>query len=189
MGFSPKMKIRAAGDLCHRPPHGILPLAGKVVCAFRAYHDLLKSRGVGRPWPCGCRPGRSGNHREGQAPSCVIVGSRKLEVIDYYLWEKASEDRSNAAHGGWVRHRSILRIRPAGEPVAWPASSGYVPPFRPSRGGVMGNKNLKYRDRGRKSFDLPAARYATFQRSTDSSPNEHDGQISQPGYAHQCSGA
>jgi aldehyde:ferredoxin oxidoreductase len=95
-------------------------------------------------------------------PSCVVVGSRTLEVKDvHYLWGKSVQRTGQMLRGmaGGSGHRSILRIGPAGEnrsAMACINVDTYRHFGRLGGGGVMGAKNLKaIVIMGDESFDLP----------------------------------
>jgi aldehyde:ferredoxin oxidoreductase len=149
------------------PLTGYFPLMSKVVCAFKSpYHDqYAESHGGGRAALALRFADLDALVIFGKArrPSCVVVGSRKLEVKDvHYLWGKSVQRTGQMLRGmaGGSGHRSILRIGPAGEnrsAMACINVDTYRHFGRLGGGGVMGDKNLKaIVIVGDESFDLPA---------------------------------
>jgi aldehyde:ferredoxin oxidoreductase len=148
------------------PLTGYFPLMSKVVCAFKSpYHDqYAESHGGGRS-ALSMRfadldalviTGRS------KRPSCLVVGSRTLEVKDvHYLWGKSVQRTGQMLRrlAGGSGHRSILRIGRAGEnrsAMACINVDTYRHFGRLGGGAVMGAKNLKaIVIVGDKSFELP----------------------------------
>ena len=95
-------------------------------------------------------------------PSCLVVGSRTLEVKDVpYLWGKSVQRTGRLLRhlAGGSGHRSILRIGPAGEnrsAMACINVDTYRHFGRLGGGAVMGAKNLKAMViLGDASFELP----------------------------------
>jgi aldehyde:ferredoxin oxidoreductase len=151
------------------PLTGYFPLMSKVVCAFKSpYHDqYAESHGGGRAALAMRFADLDALVITGKArrPSCVVVGSRKLEVIDvHYLWGKSVQRTGQMLRGmaGGSGHRSILRIGPAGEnrsAMACINVDTYRHFGRLGGGAVMGAKNLKaIVIIGDGSFDLPAGK-------------------------------
>jgi aldehyde:ferredoxin oxidoreductase len=149
------------------PLTGYFPLMSKVVCAFKSpYHDqFAESHGGGRSALSMRFADLDALVITGKAkrPSCLIVGSRKLEVKDvHYLWGKSVQRTGQMLRGmaGGSGHRSILRIGPAGEnrsAMACINVDTYRHFGRLGGGGVMGAKNLKaIVIVGDDFFDLPA---------------------------------
>ncbi len=148
------------------PLTGYFPLMSKVVCAFKSpYHDqFAESHGGGRSALALRFADFDALVITGKAkrPSCLVVGSRSLEVKDvHYLWGK-SVQRTGQMLRGMVKgsgHRSILRIGPAGEnrsAMACINVDTYRHFGRLGGGAVMGAKNLKaIVIIGDESFDLP----------------------------------
>jgi aldehyde:ferredoxin oxidoreductase len=151
------------------PLTGYFPLMSKVVCAFKSpYHDqYAESHGGGRSALSLRFADLDALVITGKAkrPSCVVVGSRHLEVKDvHYLWGKSVQRTGQMLRGmaGGSGHRSILRIGPAGEnrsAMACINVDTYRHFGRLGGGGVMGAKNLKaIVIVGDESFDLPAGK-------------------------------
>src|SRR5512143_3211301 len=135
------------------PLTGYFPLMSKVVCAFKSpYHDqYAESHGGGRSALSLRFADLDALVITGKArrPSCVVVGSRTLEVKDvHYLWGKSVQRtgqmlRSMAGGSG---HRSILRIGPAGEnrsAMACINVDTYRHFGRLGGGAALGAKNIK----------------------------------------------
>jgi aldehyde:ferredoxin oxidoreductase len=148
------------------PLTGYFPLMSKVVCAFKSpYHDqYAESHGGGRLAMALRFADLDALVITGKAkrPSCLVVGSRKLEVKDvHYLWGKSVQRTGQMLRRmvGGSGHRSILRIGPAGEnrsAMACINVDTYRHFGRLGGGGVMGAKNLKaIVIVGDESFDLP----------------------------------
>ena len=151
------------------PLTGYFPLMSKVVCAFKSpYHDqYAESHGGGRAALSMRFADLDALVITGKArrPSCVMVGSRKLEVKDvHYLWGKSVQRTGQMMRRmvGGSGHRSILRIGPAGEnrsAMACINVDTYRHFGRLGGGAVMGAKNLKaIAIVGDESFDLPAVK-------------------------------
>jgi len=151
------------------PLTGYFPLMSKVVCAFKSpYHDqYAESHGGGRAALTMRFADLDAMVITGKAkrPSCLIVGSRKLEVKDvHYLWGKSVQRTGQMLRrmAGGSGHRSILRIGPAGENQSAMACINvdtYRHFGRLGGGGVMGAKNLKaIVIIGDESFDLPGGK-------------------------------
>jgi aldehyde:ferredoxin oxidoreductase len=154
------------------PLTGYFPLMSKVVCAFKSpYHDqYAESHGGGRSALSMRFADLDALVITGQAkrPSCLIVGSRTLEVKDvHYLWGKSVQRTGQMLRRmvGGSGHRSILRIGPAGEnrsAMACINVDTYRHFGRLGGGAVMGAKNLKaIAIVGDESFDLPAGKEYT----------------------------
>ena len=151
------------------PLTGYFPLMSKVVCAFKSpYHDqYAESHGGGRSALSLRFADLDALVITGKArrPSCLVVGSRKLEVKDvHYLWGKSVQRTGQMLRrmAGGSGHRSILRIGPAGEnrsAMACINVDTYRHFGRLGGGAVMGAKNLKaIVIVGDESFDLPAGK-------------------------------
>jgi aldehyde:ferredoxin oxidoreductase len=151
------------------PLTGYFPLMSKVVCAFKSpYHDqYAESHGGGRAALAMRFADLDALVITGKAkrPSCLMVGSRKLEVKDvHYLWGKSVQRTGQMLRrmAGGSGHRSILRIGPAGEnrsAMACINVDTYRHFGRLGGGGVMGDKNLKaIVIVGDGSFELPASK-------------------------------
>jgi aldehyde:ferredoxin oxidoreductase len=135
------------------PLTGYFPLMSKVVCAFKSpYHDqYAESHGGGRSALCLRFSDFDALVITGKArrPSCLVVGSRILEVKDvHYLWGKSVQRTGQMLRriAGGSGHRSILRIGPAGEnrsAMACINVDTYRHFGRLGGGAVMGDKNLK----------------------------------------------
>jgi aldehyde:ferredoxin oxidoreductase len=149
------------------PLTGYFPLMSKVVCAFKSpYHDqYAESHGGGRAALSLRFADLDALVITGRAkhPSCLVVGSRKLEVKDvHYLWGKSVQRTGQMLRRmvGGSGHRSILRIGRAGEnrsAMACINVDTYRHFGRLGGGAVMGAKNLKaIVIVGDESFDLPA---------------------------------
>jgi aldehyde:ferredoxin oxidoreductase len=149
------------------PLTGYFPLMSKVVCAFKSpYHDqFAESHGGGRSALSLRFADLDALVITGKArrPSCLVVGSRTLEVKDvHYLWGRSVQRTGQMLRGmvGGSGHRSILRIGPAGEnrsAMACINVDTYRHFGRLGGGAVMGAKNLKaIVIVGDESFDLPA---------------------------------
>ena len=154
------------------PLTGYFPLMSKVVCAFKSpYHDqYAESHGGGRSALSMRFADLDALVITGKArrPSCLVVGSRTLEVKDvHYLWGKSVQRTGQMLRGmaGGSGHRSILRIGPAGEnrsAMACINVDTYRHFGRLGGGAVMGAKNLKaIVIVGDESFDLPAGKEYT----------------------------
>jgi aldehyde:ferredoxin oxidoreductase len=151
------------------PLTGYFPLMSKVVCAFKSpYHDQYAESHAGGRAALSLRFADldalviTGKARR---PSCLVVGSRTLEVKDvHYLWGKSVQRTGQMLRGmaGGSGHRSILRIGPAGEnrsAMACINVDTYRHFGRLGGGAVMGAKNLKaIVIVGDASFDLPAGK-------------------------------
>ena len=148
------------------PLTGYFPLMSKVVCAFKSpYHDqYAESHGGGRSALSLRFADYDALVITGKArrPSCLVVGSRTLEVKDvHYLWGKSVQRTGQMLRrlAGGSGHRSILRIGPAGEnrsAMACINVDTYRHFGRLGGGAVMGAKNLKaIVIVGDASFDLP----------------------------------
>jgi aldehyde:ferredoxin oxidoreductase len=151
------------------PLTGYFPLMSKVVCAFKSpYHDqYAESHGGGRAALSLRFADLDALVITGKArrPSCLVVGSRTLEVKDvHYLWGKSVQRTGQILRRmvGGSGHRSILRIGPAGEnrsAMACINVDTYRHFGRLGGGAVMGAKNLKaIAIVGDGSFDLPAGK-------------------------------
>jgi aldehyde:ferredoxin oxidoreductase len=151
------------------PLTGYFPLMSKVVCAFKSpYHDqYAESHGGGRSALSMRFADLDALVITGKAlrPSCLVVGSRTLEVKDvHYLWGKSVQRTGQMLRrmAGGSGHRSILRIGPAGEnrsAMACINVDTYRHFGRLGGGAVMGAKNLKaIVIVGDESFDLPAGK-------------------------------
>ena len=149
------------------PLTGYFPLMSKVVCAFKSpYHDqFAESHGGGRAALALRFADFDALVITGKArrPSCLVVGSRTLEVKDvHYLWGKSVQRTGQMLRqlAGGSGHRSILRIGPAGEnrsAMACINVDTYRHFGRLGGGAVMGAKNLKaIVIVGDASFELPA---------------------------------
>jgi aldehyde:ferredoxin oxidoreductase len=135
------------------PLTGYFPLMSKTVCAFKSpYHDqYTESHGGGRSALSLRFADLDALVVTGKAPrpSCVVVGSRHLEVKEIqYLWGMdlfyTGKILRRMLKGSG--HRSILRIGPAGENLSAMAcinadSNRHF--GRLGGGAVMGSKNLK----------------------------------------------
>jgi aldehyde:ferredoxin oxidoreductase len=154
------------------PLTGYFPLMSKVVCAFKSpYHDqFAESHGGGRSALSMRFANLDALVITGKArrPSCLVVGSRTLEVKDvHYLWGKSVQRTGQMLRrmAGGPGHRSILRIGVAGEnrsAMACINVDTYRHFGRLGGGGVMGAKNLKaIVIVGDESFDLPARKEYT----------------------------
>ena len=148
------------------PLTGYFPLMSKVVCAFKSpYHDqYAESHGGGRSALSMRFADLDALVITGKAkrPSCLVVGSRTLEVKDvHYLWGKSVQRTGQMLRrmAGGSGHRSILRIGPAGEnrsAMACINVDTYRHFGRLGGGAVMGAKNLKaIVIIGDESFKLP----------------------------------
>jgi aldehyde:ferredoxin oxidoreductase len=151
------------------PLTGYFPLMSKVVCAFKSpYHDqFAESHGGGRSALTLRFADLDALVITGKArrPSCVVVGSRTLEVKDvHYLWGKSVQRTGQMLRRmvGGSGHRSILRIGRAGEnrsAMACINVDTYRHFGRLGGGAVMGAKNLKaIVIIGDGSFDLPPSK-------------------------------
>jgi aldehyde:ferredoxin oxidoreductase len=151
------------------PLTGYFPLMSKVVCAFKSpYHDqYAESHGGGRSALSMRFADLDALVITGRAnrPSCLVVGSRTLEVKDvHYLWGKSVQRTGQMLRrlAGGSGHRSILRIGRAGEnrsSMACINADTYRHFGRLGGGAVMGAKNLKaIVIVGDKSFGLPPAK-------------------------------
>jgi aldehyde:ferredoxin oxidoreductase len=151
------------------PLTGYFPLMSKVVCAFKSpYHDQYAESHAGGRAALSLRfadldalviTGKAAR------PSCLVVGSRTLEVKDvHYLWGKSVQRTGRMLRhlAGGSGHRSILRIGLAGEnrsAMACINVDTYRHFGRLGGGAVMGAKNLKaIVIVGDASFDLPAGK-------------------------------
>jgi aldehyde:ferredoxin oxidoreductase len=148
------------------PLTGYFPLMSKVVCAFKSpYHDqYAESHGGGRSALSMRFADLDALVITGKAkrPSCLVVGSRTLEVKDvHYLWGKSVQRTGQMLRRlvGGSGHRSILRIGRAGEnrsAMACINVDTYRHFGRLGGGAVMGAKNLKaIVIVGDESFELP----------------------------------
>jgi len=154
------------------PLTGYFPLMSKVVCAFKSpYHDqYAESHGGGRSALSMRFADLDALVITGKAkrPSCLVVGSRTLEVKDvHYLWGKSVQRTGQMLRRlvGGSGHRSILRIGRAGENQSAMACINvdtYRHFGRLGGGAVMGAKNLKaIVFVGDESFELPAGKEYT----------------------------
>lgn len=168
------------------PLTAYFPLMSKVVLAFKSpYHQQYAESHAGGRLAMAMRfAGYDAMVIRGsaKAPSCLIVGARKLEVRDvHYLWGQdvlATGKWLRKIHKGHSGHRSILRIGPAGEKQVAYASINvdtYRHFGRLGGGAIMGAKNLKgIIVIGDSNLDLPAGKdyrnlYKTiYQQITDS---------------------
>jgi aldehyde:ferredoxin oxidoreductase len=151
------------------PLTGYFPLMSKVVCAFKSpYHDqYAESHGGGRSALSMRFADLDALVITGKAkrPSCLVVGSRTLEVKDvHYLWGKSVQRTGQMLRRlvGGSGHRSILRIGRAGEnrsAMACINVDTYRHFGRLGGGAVMGAKNLKAIVLvGDESFELPSGK-------------------------------
>jgi len=135
------------------PLTGYFPLMSKTVCAFKSpYHDqYAESHGGGRSAFALRFADLDALVITGKAetPSCVIVGSRHLEVRDVsYLWGKDVFETGKMMRSMYkgAGHRSNLRIGPAGE-IGSAMAEINVDTYRHfgrlGGGAVMGSKYLK----------------------------------------------
>jgi aldehyde:ferredoxin oxidoreductase len=154
------------------PLTGYFPLMSKVVCAFKSpYHDqFAESHGGGRSALSMRFADLDALVITGKAkrPSCLVVGSRTLEVKDvHYLWGKSVQRTGQMLRrlAGGSGHRSILRIGRAGEnrsAMACINVDTYRHFGRLGGGAVMGAKNLKaIVIVGDESFELPPGKEYT----------------------------
>jgi aldehyde:ferredoxin oxidoreductase len=154
------------------PLTGYFPLMSKVVCAFKSpYHNqFAESHGGGRSALALRFADLDALVITGKAkhPSCLVVGSRTLEVKDvHYLWGKSVQRTGQMLRriAGGAGHRSILRIGPAGENQSAMACINvdtYRHFGRLGGGAVMGAKNLKaIVIVGDESFELPPGKEYT----------------------------
>jgi aldehyde:ferredoxin oxidoreductase len=148
------------------PLTGYFPLMSKVVCAFKSpYHDQYGESHAGGRSALALRFADldalviTGKARR---PSCLVAGSRTLEVKEVpYLWGKSVQRTGRMLRhlAGGSGHRSILRIGPAGEnrsAMACINVDTYRHFGRLGGGAVMGAKNLKaIVILGDASFELP----------------------------------
>jgi len=136
------------------PLTGCFPLMSKVVAAFKSpYHEQYAESHAGGRLALAMRfAGYDALVVVGAAPtlSCLVVGSRKLEMKDvHYLKGQdvlATGKALRKIRGEGSGHRSILRIGPAGENgVAYACINvdTYRHFGRLGGGAVMGAKNLK----------------------------------------------
>jgi aldehyde:ferredoxin oxidoreductase len=148
------------------PLTGYFPLMSKTVCGFKSpYHDqYAESHAGGRSAVALRFADYDALVITGRAvrPSCLVVGSRHLELKDVsYLWGMDVQAAGKALRriSGGSGHRSILRIGPAGEKRSAMACINvdtYRHFGRLGSGGVMGAKNLKaVIIQGDGSFPLP----------------------------------
>ncbi|MEW6490654.1 MAG: aldehyde ferredoxin oxidoreductase N-terminal domain-containing protein [Thermodesulfobacteriota bacterium] len=154
------------------PLTGYFPLMSKTVCAFRSpYHDQYAESHAGGRSALALRfadldalvlTGRAA------CPSCLLVGSRQLELRDaHYLWGSDVLTAGKALRRMFrgSGHRSILRIGPAGEnrsAMACINADTYRHFGRLGGGAVMGAKNVKALCLvGDASFPLPEGRAYT----------------------------
>lgn len=151
------------------PLTGYFPLMSKTVCAFRSpYHDQYAESHAGGRSALALRfADLDALVLTGQAscPSCLLVGSRQLELRDaHYLWgtDVLSAGKALRRMFRGSGHRSILRIGPAGEnrsAMACINADTYRHFGRLGSGAVMGAKNLKALCLvGDASFGLPEGR-------------------------------
>ncbi len=136
------------------PLNAYFPLMSKTVCGFKSPYNgfYAESHAGGRSSMALRFAGFDALVVRGRAsrPGCLVVGSRRLELVDtHYLW-----GADVATTGKLVRkivpefsgHRSILRIGPAGENRSAYACINvdtYRHFGRLGAGAVMGAKNLK----------------------------------------------
>ncbi len=136
------------------PMTGYFPLMSKTVCAFKSPYNeqYAESHGGGRS-ALALRFARldalviKGRAKQ---PSCLVVGSHRLEVLDvHYLWGAdifSTGKLLRKVAPGNSGHRSILRIGPGGENLSSYACINvdtYRHFGRLGAGAVMGSKNLK----------------------------------------------
>ncbi len=151
------------------PLTGYFPLMSKTVCAFKSpYHDqYAESHGGGRSALALRFADLDALVITGKAerPSCVVLGSRHLEVKEaHYLWGKSVQRTGQMLRRmfGGPGHRSILRIGRAGENHLAMAGINVDTNRHFGRlggGAVMGAKNLKaIMIVGDNSFELPAGK-------------------------------
>ncbi|WP_243366486.1 aldehyde ferredoxin oxidoreductase N-terminal domain-containing protein [Fundidesulfovibrio soli] len=136
------------------PLNGYFPLMSKTVCGFKSPYNenYAESHAGGRSSLALRFAGLDALVLVGRAsaPSCLVVGSRQLRLLDvHYLW-----GADVATTGKLLRkvvpgnsgHRSILRIGPAGENLSSYAcinTDTFRHFGRLGSGAVMGAKNLK----------------------------------------------
>ncbi|MBW1982186.1 MAG: aldehyde ferredoxin oxidoreductase [Deltaproteobacteria bacterium] len=148
------------------PLTGYFPLMSKTVCSFKSpYHDQYAESHAGGRSALSLRfAGYDGLVIIGRAPalSCLIIGSRQLELKDVHYMKGIDLQKSGKMLRkmiGGAGHRSILRIGPAGEnllPMACITVDTYRHFGRLGGGAVMGAKNLKaVAILGDGIFDLP----------------------------------
>jgi aldehyde:ferredoxin oxidoreductase len=148
------------------PLTGYFPLISKTVCGFKSpYHDQYAESHAGGRSALSLRfADLDGLVISGKAakPSCLLIGSRQLEVRDvHYMWgmevDQAGKLLRRMSTGSG--HRSIMRIGPAGEigsAMACINVDTYRHFGRLGGGAVMGVKNLKaIVVQGDGVFDLP----------------------------------
>jgi aldehyde:ferredoxin oxidoreductase len=135
------------------PLTGYFPLMSKTVCAFKSpYHDQYAESHAGGRSALALRfADLDGLVITGRAerPSCVVVGSRRLEVREmHYLWGMDLQVTGKTLRRMFPGsgHRSILRIGPAGEQGSAMACINVDTNRHFGRlgaGAVMGAKHLK----------------------------------------------
>jgi aldehyde:ferredoxin oxidoreductase len=148
------------------PLTGYFPLMSKTVCAFKSpYHNQYAESHAGGRSALALRfadldalvvTGKAAT------PSCIVLGSRHLEVKDVsYIWGKDVFETGKMLRGltKGSGHRSTLRIGPAGEKGSAMAAINadtYRHFGRLGGGTVMGSKNLKaIAINGDATFPLP----------------------------------
>jgi aldehyde:ferredoxin oxidoreductase len=148
------------------PLTGYFPLMSKTVCAFKSpYHNQYAESHAGGRSALALRfsdldalvvTGKAAT------PSCIVLGSRHLEVKDVsYIWGKDVFETGKMLRGltKGSGHRSTLRIGPAGEKGSAMAAINadtYRHFGRLGGGTVMGSKNLKaIAIHGDATFPLP----------------------------------
>lgn len=136
------------------PLNGFFPLMSKTVCGFKSPYNeqYAESHAGGRSSAAMRFAGLDALVLRGRSkrPACVVVGSRRLDVLDvHYLWGAdvftAGKLLRKIAPGN-SGHRSILRIGPAGENLSHYACINvdtYRHFGRLGAGAVMGAKNVK----------------------------------------------
>ncbi len=136
------------------PLTGYFPLMSKTVCGFKSPYNenYAESHAGGRSALSLRFAGLDALVVTGRAahPSCLVVGSRELQLIDvHYMWGADVATTGKLLRKvvpGHSGHRSILRIGPAGENRSAYACIN-VDTFRHfgrlGAGAVMGSKNLK----------------------------------------------
>jgi aldehyde:ferredoxin oxidoreductase len=148
------------------PLTGYFPLMSKTVCAFKSpYHnEYAESHAGGRSALALRFADLDALVVTGKAatPSCIVLGSRHLEVKDVsYIWGKDVFETGKMLRGltKGSGHRSTLRIGPAGEKGSAMAAINadtYRHFGRLGGGTVMGSKNLKaIAINGDATFPLP----------------------------------
>ncbi len=136
------------------PLNGYFPLMSKTICGFKSPYNeqYAESHAGGRSSASLRFAGLDALVLRGRAkrPSCVLAGSRRLDVLDvHYLWGAdvftAGKLLRKIAPGN-SGHRSIMRIGPAGENLSHYACINvdtYRHFGRLGAGAVLGSKNVK----------------------------------------------